>query len=131
MCYINRARFYLQFRNLRNHFKKEQDDLNSVKSRLNLFAVTLFYYYFFFLFFFCSKEDSACTAPSHSSVKRFDGRNVNRMKRGRFLLYTKWIKIACSHHRFPCSSLYWPQFILIAVQNPSLWTRTFRQQWCM
>lgn len=44
---------------------------------------------------------------------------------------TKWIKIACSHHRFPCSSLYWPQFILIAVRKPSLWSRTFRrrQQW--
>lgn len=83
--------YYLQqFRNIRNHFKEEQDDLNILSNLI--FVVTLLYCILLFLllfFFLFKRDDSAFTASSHSSVKRFDGRNVNRMKRGRFLLYTK------------------------------------------
>lgn len=88
---IGREVFVLQFRNLRNHLNKEdelRDDLNSVKSRpsMSLCGYTLLLFLFSFILF--KRDDPACSsaAVAHSSVKRFDGRNVNRMKRGRYFL---------------------------------------------
>jgi len=106
---------------LRNRLK--DDNLNSIVRALLWFAVILL---LLFSFFPIKRDDSACTIAFKCQMVWRAKRQQQNEKGQISSLFTKWIKIACSsHHRFPCSSLYWPQFILIAVRKPSLRRRTF------
>jgi len=54
------AGFYLQFRNSRNHFKEEQDDLNILSNLIPVFLrlhyIVLYIIISSLFLFFCSKE---------------------------------------------------------------------------